>query len=98
MAPLGPLPARCALPTYGNQCRWFFTGAVRTTTDPTDAEIFNNPVQRAFMGDINKSEPVKFLHMYADLTCDGFGPATSAWAKPAKPPASIPIPPILRAS
>ena len=29
---------------------------------------------------------------------DGFGPATSARAKPAKPPASIPIPPILRAS
>jgi hypothetical protein len=71
--PLGPLPLQCALPVYGNQCRWFFTGAGRTTNDPTDALIFDNPVQRAFMGDINKSGPVKFLHMYADQTCNGFG-------------------------
>ena len=48
------------------------------------------------MGDINKSGPVKFLHMYADLTCDGFGPgdfglgetgeAASIDPNPADPP------------
>lgn len=66
------LPPECAN-DYNNNCRWFFTGAVRTQNDPTDAQIFNNPVQRSFMGDIDLSGPIKWLHLGADTDspCDG---------------------------
>jgi Putative Flp pilus-assembly TadE/G-like len=66
------LPAECAN-DYNNNCRWFFTGAVRTTTDPTDPQIFNNPVQRSFMGDIDLSGSIKWLRLVADTSspCDG---------------------------
>ena len=65
------LPSQCAQPGYGNQCRWFFTGAGRTTNDPTNAEIFNNPVQRSFMGDIDLSGPIKWLHLGPTRTATG---------------------------
>ena len=64
------LPAACAN-NYNAGCQWFFTANGRTTNVPTDAQIFANPVQRAFMGDIDLSGPVKYLHMYADTDCDG---------------------------
>lgn len=66
------LPPQCAN-DYNNNCRWFFTGAGRTTNDPSDALIFNNPVQRSFMGDIDLSGPIKWLHVGADTSspCDG---------------------------
>jgi hypothetical protein len=66
------LPAECAN-DYNNNCRWFFTGAVRTQNDPTDAEIFDNPVQRSFMGDIDLSGSIKWLRLVADTSspCDG---------------------------
>lgn len=64
------LPAQCS-GNFGNQCRWFFTGAGRTTNDPTDAQIFANPVQRSFMGDIDLSGPIKWLHLAADKDCNG---------------------------
>jgi len=64
------LPPECAN-DYNNNCRWFFTGAGRTQNDPTDAQIFNNPVQRSFMGDIDLSGPVKWLHLGADKDCNG---------------------------
>jgi hypothetical protein len=62
------LPAQCALPSPQQACSWYYTGAGRSMTDPSGnsgaATIFANPVQRAFMGDIDKSGPVKFLHLY----------------------------------
>lgn len=57
------LPALCAQPTYSNQCTWYFTAAGRSQNVPTPPEIFANPVQRGFMGNINRSGPVKFLHL-----------------------------------
>jgi hypothetical protein len=35
------------------------------------AQIFNNPLQRAFMGNINRSGAVKWLRLTADTNCDG---------------------------
>lgn len=64
------LPLACAN-NYNNNCRWFFTGGPRTQNEPTDAQIFNNPVQRSFMGDIDLSGPLKWLHVGADTDCDG---------------------------
>lgn len=61
------LPAQCGLPTPQQACSWYYTGAGRSMTDPSGASgantIFNNPVQRAFMGDLLKSGPVKYLHL-----------------------------------
>ena len=59
------LPAACQN-NFNNNCRWFFTGAGRTTNDPTDDQIFDNPVQRSFMGDIDLSGSVKWIRVVAD--------------------------------
>jgi hypothetical protein len=61
------LPPACAN-DFNNNCRWFFTGAGRSTNEPTDDQIFDNPVQRAFMGDIDLSGSVKWIRVVADTT------------------------------
>ena len=58
------LPVQCGNAAYTNQCTWYFTAAGRSQNVPNDATIFANPVQRGFMGNINRSGPVKFLHLY----------------------------------
>jgi Putative Flp pilus-assembly TadE/G-like len=62
------LPPECALPTPQQACSWYYTGAGRSMTDPSGASgaatIFANPVQQSFMGNIDRSGPVKFLHLY----------------------------------
>jgi Putative Flp pilus-assembly TadE/G-like len=66
------LPAACEQPGAQAQCVWYFPdngGALRgrnnpPTTNQGNAYIFTRPVQRAFMGDIDKSGSVKFLHLY----------------------------------
>jgi hypothetical protein len=66
------LPDACGNNNPTAQCVWYFPdngGAQRgmnnpPTTNQGNANIFSHPVQRAFMGDINKSGPVKFLHLY----------------------------------
>ena len=69
------LPPQCANAGYTNQCTWYFTAGQRSQTPPTDAAIFANPVQRGFMGDINRSGPVKFLHLLnVDCTNGGLLP------------------------
>ena len=69
------LPPQCANAGYTNQCTWYFTAGQRSQNPPTDAAIFANPVQRGFMGDINKSGPVKFLHLLnVDCTNGGLLP------------------------
>jgi hypothetical protein len=37
---------------------------------PTEAQILASPVQRAFMGDLDQSGPVKFLRIGKDESCD----------------------------
>jgi hypothetical protein len=61
------LPPQCAATTPQQACSWYYTGAGRSLTDPSGnpgaAAIFANPVQRGFMGNVNRSGPVKFLHL-----------------------------------
>jgi hypothetical protein len=58
------LPAACAN-AYSANCAWWFTGTTRSNSvPPPNATIFANPVQRSFMGNIDRSGPVKFLHLY----------------------------------
>lgn len=68
--PLPPgFPPQCANPP-SNACSWYFTSAQRTfLAAPNNPTIFANPIQRGFMGDIDSSGPVKFLHMYR-LDCN----------------------------
>jgi hypothetical protein len=69
------LPAQCGQPTPQQACSWYYTGAGRSMTDPSGNSgantIFNNPVQRAFMGDLLSSGPVKYLHLKNVDCADG---------------------------
>jgi hypothetical protein len=64
------LPADCAN-GFSSNCQWFFTGAGPSQNVPTNQEIFDHPVQRAFMGNLDRSGPVKFLHLYNVSCADG---------------------------
>lgn len=63
----------CSNTKFNGQCEWYFTAAGRVLTQPSNATIFANPVQRAFMGDDDRSGPVKFLRIHADRNCDSGG-------------------------
>ena len=57
--------------SYSATCQWFFTsGSVGTSNWPNNAatlaNAFNNPVQRAFMGDLSSSGSVKYLSLNTD--------------------------------
>ena len=96
-SPLG-LPPECAN-DYNNNCRWFFTGAVRTNERSDRRADLQQPGSASVHGG---HQQVRASQVPAHVRGPDLRrirrPATSAWAKPAKPPASIPIPPILRAS
>lgn len=63
----------CSNNTFGGQCEWYYTSSGRQLTQPTNATIFDHPVQRPFMGDEDRSGPIKFLRLAADANCDGGG-------------------------
>jgi hypothetical protein len=63
----------CSNSNFNGQCEWYFTSAGRVLTQPSNATIFAQPVQRPFMGDDDRSGPVKFLRLAADANCDGGG-------------------------
>ena len=74
----------CNNANYNPSCEWYFTSAGRTTNEPTDLVIFDHPVQRSFMGNLDRSGPVKWLRLSTDVTCNGWdagdmqdGPAAS---------------------
>jgi Putative Flp pilus-assembly TadE/G-like len=49
--------------TFSATCQWFFTGAGRSTNVPTDQFIFDNPLQRSFMGDPITSGAIVWLRL-----------------------------------
>jgi Putative Flp pilus-assembly TadE/G-like len=58
---------------YWNNCRWFFTGDpadVSRDTPPTGQQVLDAPIQRSFMGDIERTTPIKWLRLTADPDCD----------------------------
>ena len=67
------MPGRpnCSNPTWGGGCEWYYTADGAQLTQPSNAEIFANPVQRSFMGDDDTSGPIKFLRLSADRGCNG---------------------------
>ena len=49
--------------SFSATCQWFFTGAGRSTNTPTDQFIFDNPLQRSFMGDPITSGAILWLRL-----------------------------------
>jgi hypothetical protein len=58
---------------YNDSCRWYWTaggGVFSESTPPTDAQILAAPVHRTFMGDLDRTGPVKWLRLTVDQDCD----------------------------
>ena len=51
-------------------CRWFYTSDPPSTTAPTDAGILASPIQRSFMGDLERTGPVRWIRLSTDANCD----------------------------
>ena len=75
------LPPECGNTQRTDACAWYYPdngGNQRGMNNPPttaqgNANIFSHPVQRAFMGDLNKSGSVKFLHLYnVDCSTGGY--------------------------
>jgi hypothetical protein len=64
----------CTSSTFAGSCEWYFLGTGRVDTEPNNATIFGNPVQRIFRGDTVNAGSIKWLRLKADRGCDG-GPA-----------------------
>ena len=59
----GPGAVDCPTNGFNSTCQWFFTGAGRSTNTPTDQFIFDNPLQRSFMGDPLTSGAILWLRL-----------------------------------
>ena len=60
----------CSNTNFSGQCEWYYTGNGIQATQPNNAFILGHPVQRSFMGDDDRSGPIKFLRLSADLGCN----------------------------
>ena len=70
-----PSPGGCGVDqSFNNNCRWFYTSTtVSPSVPPTDAQVLASPIQRAFMGYLDTSGPIRWLRLTADQDCN---PAT----------------------
>ena len=72
-----PDPGGCGpLAGFNNLCRWYYTGngVFSESVEPTSAQILSAPIQRAFMGNLNFSGPIRWLRLTQDPDCDGLPP------------------------
>ncbi|MGH3132602.1 MAG: pilus assembly protein TadG-related protein [Gaiellaceae bacterium] len=63
----------CTGSGFNPNCRWFYTGdgVFGTSVPPTDLEILAAPIQRSFMGDIDRTGPLRWLRLTVDQDdCD----------------------------
>ena len=62
--PPNALPAACT-GNFGNNCRWYYTAdpgfSPSPSVEPTDAQILRWPIQRSFMGSIDRTGPLRWL-------------------------------------
>jgi hypothetical protein len=58
--------------SFSDRCRWFYTGPGNFGPDvpPTPAQVLASPIQRSFMGDLDRTGPVKWLRLTVDRDCD----------------------------
>jgi hypothetical protein len=85
------LPAECGDNQFRDQCAWYFTANGRSPAgnEPTDAFMFDNPLQRSFLGDIDLSGSIKWIRVAVDET-GGCNSATF-FASETSQAASVPI-------
>jgi hypothetical protein len=63
------VPGRnCTGGGFNGQCEWYFLGSGRVDSEPNDATIFADPVQRIFRGNTVNAGSIKFLRLKADNT------------------------------
>lgn len=56
---------------FTDLCRWFYTAStISESVPPTDAEILAAPIQRSFMGDLDRTGPLRWLRLTLDRDCD----------------------------
>jgi hypothetical protein len=61
----------CQQPTFSPNCRWFYTAsAIDPSVPPTDAQILAAPIQRSYMGDLDRTGAVRWLRLTVDLDCN----------------------------
>jgi Putative Flp pilus-assembly TadE/G-like len=57
---------------FNNLCRFFYTGAgyIGDSLPPSGAQVLAAPVQRSFMGHLERTGPLKWLRLTVDKDCD----------------------------
>jgi hypothetical protein len=76
---------------YHPNCRWFFTGTyVDRNVPPTGQQVLDAPIQRSFMGDIERTTPIKWLRLTLDENCDPLDGWTFEPDAPSQPVDSTP--------
>jgi hypothetical protein len=62
----------CKLNAFSPSCRFFLTGNgyAGDSVRPLAEEILDEPIQRSFMGDIDRTTPVKWVRLTHDAGCD----------------------------
>jgi hypothetical protein len=56
--------------SFTDLCRWFYTAnTISESVPPTDAEILAGPIQRSFMGDLERTGPVRWVRLTRDVDC-----------------------------
>ena len=60
------------LSDYTNLCRFFYTGAGYTgdSLPPSGSDVLAAPVQRTYMGSLERTTPIKWLRLTVDPDCD----------------------------
>jgi putative Flp pilus-assembly TadE/G-like protein len=56
---------------YSANCNFFFTGAgyIGDSVPPTAVQVLTNPIQRSFMGHLERTGPLKWLRLTVDPDC-----------------------------
>ena len=62
-------PESCDNGSFGGSCEWYFRGIGRVNTQPTNAQFFNDPVQRAFRGQQHQCGSIMAPARAAKLNC-----------------------------
>lgn len=66
-----PGKPRCSNSGFNGNCEWYYlAGGLRQDTEPNNAIKFANPLNKTFMGNDDRSGPIKFLRLYADQNCN----------------------------
>jgi Putative Flp pilus-assembly TadE/G-like len=59
-------------PSYSNLCRFFYTGAgyIGDSLPPSGQDVLGAPVQRTYMGSLERTTPIEWMRLTLDPDCD----------------------------